>query len=111
LSRDTEFLLFRDFAHLTEKQPSFTQRTPSKTQLVGDATVVRGVPMKTEPPEMAQRLLAGGDRVAALKRVKEELSTARRARSRHRYAYWAAVEAALCAGAARSGGAFEVAAP
>jgi len=51
--------------------------------------------MKTDPSAMAERLLAGGDFGAALKRVKEELAHARRARSRFRYAYWAAVEAAL----------------
>ena len=67
--------------------------------------------MKTDPPAMAERLLADGDRAAALKRVKEELSTARRARSRHRYAYWASVEAALCGGGPMAGGAaFEAAA-
>jgi hypothetical protein len=44
---------------------------------------------------MAARLLAGGDFASALKRVKDELAHARRARSRFRYAYWAAVEAAL----------------
>ncbi len=51
--------------------------------------------MKTDPSAMAERLLAGGDPGSALKRVKEELAHARRARSRYRYAYWAAVEAAL----------------
>jgi len=51
--------------------------------------------MKTDPSAMAERLLADGDAGSALKRVKEELALARRARSRHRYAYWAAVEAAL----------------
>jgi hypothetical protein len=51
--------------------------------------------MKTDPSAMSQRLLAGGDPGSALKRVKEELANARRARSRFRYAYWAAVEAAL----------------
>jgi hypothetical protein len=51
--------------------------------------------MKTDPSAMAEKLLAGGDPGSALKRVKEELAQARRARSRHRYTYWAAVEAAL----------------
>jgi hypothetical protein len=51
--------------------------------------------MKTDPSAMAGRLLAGGDSGSALKRVKEELAHARRARSRHRYTYWAAVEVAL----------------
>jgi hypothetical protein len=51
--------------------------------------------MKTDPSAMADRLLAGGDFGSALKRVKEELAHARRARSRYRYAYWAAVEATL----------------
>jgi hypothetical protein len=56
---------------------------------------VRGIPMKTDPSAMAEKLLAGGDSGSALKRVKEELAHARRARSRHRYSYWAAVETAL----------------
>ena len=56
---------------------------------------MRGVPLKTDPSAMAERLLAGGDPGSALKRVKDELAHARRARSRHRYTYWAAVEAAL----------------
>jgi len=51
--------------------------------------------MKTAPLGMADRLLADGGQAPALKRVKEELAQARRSRSRYRYAYWAAVEAAL----------------
>jgi hypothetical protein len=51
--------------------------------------------LKTDPSAMAERLLGGGDPGSALKRVKDELAHARRARSRHRYTYWAAVEAAL----------------
>jgi hypothetical protein len=59
--------------------------------------------MKTDPSAMAEKLLAGGDSGSALKRVKEELAHARRARSRHRYTYWAAVEAALRAEPSKAG--------
>ncbi len=64
--------------------------------------MVRGVPIKTDPPAMAERLLTAGDRETALKRVKDELTLARRSRSRHRYNYWAAVESCLRSGAARA---------
>ncbi len=56
---------------------------------------MRGVPLKTDPTAMAQRLRANEGPAAALKRVKDELAQARRSRSRQRYAYWAAVGAAL----------------
>jgi hypothetical protein len=64
--------------------------------------MVRGVPLKTDPHAMAHRLRTSEGLEAALKRVKDELILARRARSRHRYAYWAAVGEALGAEAERS---------
>ena len=64
--------------------------------------MVRGVPLKTDPSAMAHRLRTSEGLEAALKRVKDELTLARRARSRHRYAYWAAVGDALTSDKARA---------